>query len=378
MNIMDYMKKDERIALELRELYERYGYTKVTVSDFEEYELYSENRNFLSETNLITFMNTDAQLMALRPDVTLSIVKNTSALQTDIAQKNYYVESVYRFISENSGYRKIDQLGIECIDGNTIYANAEVLNLAMDSLSLINQNFIMDISHVGFVSGLLDYLGLSDDTVKKIFKNLHTKNIHDMAEALESEDISDEDKEKVLGLCNLDGKFRPTIERARKIVVNEQMREALDELEEVYKTLSLSGCEAYLGKINLDFSVINDLDYYNGLIFRGYIENLSKVVLSGGRYDNLLKRLGKHRKGIGFAISLDELDRYFESQKQYDFDIVVLYKEDADLHRLLGLVRGYVAKGRRVRVEQMDNSKDLTYSYRELYHLDGGHLKSEV
>lgn len=378
MNIMDYMKKDERITLELRELYERYGYTKVTVSDFEEYELYSENRNYLSENNLITFMNTDAQLMALRPDVTLSIVKNTSAVQTEIAQKNYYVESVYRYSSENSDYKKIDQLGIECLDGNTDYANAEVLNLALESLSYINKNFIMDISHVGFVSGLLSHFNLEDEVVGNIFKNLHTKNIHDMSNALKDTNLSDEDMDKIISLCSLDGKFKPTIERARKIAINDQMTEALDELEEVYRIISLCGCDIYLDNINLDFSVVNDLDYYNGLIFRGYIENLSRVVLSGGRYDNLLKKLGKMRKGIGFAISLDELDRYFEPKKQYDFDIVVLYKEDAELYRLLSLVREYVAKGRKVRVEQADNSKNLTYTYRELYHLDGGHLKSEV
>lgn len=378
MNIMDYMKKDERIALELRELYERYGYTKVTVSDFEEYELYAEHRSFLSESNLITFMNTDAQLMALRPDVTLSIVKNTSAFQSEIAQKNYYVESVYRFMPENSDYKRIDQLGIECIDGNTLYANAEVLNMALESLSFINDRFIMDMSHMGFVSGLLSHINLGDEVNKSIFANLHTKNVHDMSAVLDSTDISPEDKARILKLCSLDGKFESTIERAREIVINDQMEEALVELEEVYRILSLCGCEEYLDRINLDFSVINDLDYYNGIIFRGYIENLSKVVLSGGRYDNLLRKLGKQRKGIGFAISLDELDRYFESKKQYDFDIVILYQEGADLHRLLSLVREYVSKGRKVRVEQMENSKNLTYTYRELYHLDGGHLKSEV
>lgn len=378
MNIMDYLKKDEKIALELRELYERYGYTKVTVSDFEEYELYSDNRNFLSEPNLITFMNTDAQLMALRPDVTLSIVKNTSAQKSDIAQKNYYVESVYRFMPENSDYKRIDQLGIECIDGNTDYANSEVLNLALESLSFINDNFILDLSHVGFVSGLLDHYDLGDEVNNNIFKNLHTKNIHDMAKALSGTELDEDDKAKILSLCSLGGKFKTTIEQARKIVVNDQMKEALDELEEVYRIVSLSGCDKYIDKINLDFSVINDLDYYNGLIFRGYIENLSKVVLAGGRYDNLLRKLGKQRTGIGFAISLDELDRYFEPKKQYDFDIVVLYQEGAELPRLLSLVREYVAKGRKVRVEQMENSKNLTYTYRELYHIEGGHLKSEV
>ena len=73
------LRREERITLELRGLYEQYGYRKYRMGKFEEYELYLENKSFLRDQNIITFHDLDGRVMALKPDVTLSIAKNTHA-----------------------------------------------------------------------------------------------------------------------------------------------------------------------------------------------------------------------------------------------------------------------------------------------------------
>ena len=45
---------------------------------FEEYGLYQENRRFLTSDQVITFTDLDGRLLALKPDVTLSIAKMPS------------------------------------------------------------------------------------------------------------------------------------------------------------------------------------------------------------------------------------------------------------------------------------------------------------
>ena len=56
-------------------------------------------------------------------------------------------------------------------------------------------------------------------------------------------------------------------------------------------------------------------DYYNGVVFSGYIKGLPFRVLSGGRYDALLKRFGRQSGALGFAIYLDELDALSVTQR---------------------------------------------------------------
>lgn len=121
------MSREETVISQLAKLYESYGYSYYKVSRFEEYDLYARNRNFLSGGQILTFNDADGRLMALKPDVTLSIVKNTKD-DADM-QKIYYKENVYRVLHSGEGFREIMQSGLECIGDIDMYATAEVLSL---------------------------------------------------------------------------------------------------------------------------------------------------------------------------------------------------------------------------------------------------------
>ena len=77
MSEISILRRDERAGYQLRELYRRHGYTLYRMSKFEEYDLYVRNKSFLVSEHILTFTDTDGRLMALKPDVTLSIVKNS-------------------------------------------------------------------------------------------------------------------------------------------------------------------------------------------------------------------------------------------------------------------------------------------------------------
>ena len=70
------LKFEEKAVFTLRNLYRNHGYRQFKMSKFEEYDLYSKNKDFLVSDGVITFNDTDGKLLALKPDVTLSIIKN--------------------------------------------------------------------------------------------------------------------------------------------------------------------------------------------------------------------------------------------------------------------------------------------------------------
>ena len=139
-NLTDVLRREEKITLELRALYEQYGYRKYRMGKFEEYELYLENKNFLKSKNIITFHDLDGRVLALKPDVTLSIAKNTHATEKS-SEKFYYLENVYRLDKPSGSYREISQLGLEYIGKLDGIAAYEVLCLARQTLSKISSQY---------------------------------------------------------------------------------------------------------------------------------------------------------------------------------------------------------------------------------------------
>ena len=157
--------------------------------------------------------------------------------------------------------------------------------------------------------------------------------------------VAPEATERLAALAGLSGRFADTLPAARALCDGEEAKQALDELESLYEMLLLS---VPAEKLRLDFSIVNDMRYYNGVTFQGYIEGLPASVLSGGRYDHLLKRLGKRAGAIGFAVYLDQLERLGGSGDEYDVDTVILYEEPVDPLALTQAVRMLTASGQRV------------------------------
>ena len=111
---LNILRPQERISLQLRQLYERSGFIRYHMGRFEEYGLYQENRRFLACDQVITFTDLDGRLLALKPDVTLSIAKNAPVEEAGCG-RFYYAENVYRPSQESHTFQEISQMGLECI-----------------------------------------------------------------------------------------------------------------------------------------------------------------------------------------------------------------------------------------------------------------------
>jgi len=297
------LKPDERATLELRGIFERHGYRKFKMGRFEEYSLYAENMDFLGGDKVITFTDLDGRLMALKPDVTLSIIKNTKATRQK-GEKLYYVENVYRESKESHAFREISQLGLEMLGEVGTEGITEVVSLAVTSLLTISKDCILEISHMDFVLEVLSSLNVGDSVKHKLIKHIRNKNADGIRKTGEKAGLDEQKLERVALLTSLYGPFESTLKKAAVLAVSDKMKNALSELSEINEALKTSGLSE---KIQLDFSIVNDIDYYNGIIFRGHIKALGKSVLAGGQYDSAMKKFGKDIGAMGFALYLNEI-----------------------------------------------------------------------
>jgi ATP phosphoribosyltransferase regulatory subunit len=272
------------------------------MSRFEEYGLYAENKAFLASGDIITFTGAGGKLMALRPDVTLSIVK--SAKDDDRLMKLYYNENVYR--SDGHEFKERMQVGLECIGTIDVKLMGEVLMLARRSLEALGERTRLDISHMGFIGGLLQSAELSPAQRTELLKRFSEKNVPELSALCAEYGLDDLFCEKLAALATLYGPYDETVDALRRISVNADTEAALREMEDVFGVLRGLGAA---DDVNLDFSIVNDLSYYSGIIFQGYIEGIPTKVLSGGRYDELLRKFGKKAGAVGFAVYLDLLER---------------------------------------------------------------------
>ena len=170
---------EEKISMKLMSLFSGYGYKKFKMSKFEEYDLYIENKSFLKSDNIIAFNDPTGKLLALKPDVTLSIAKNTSENETE-PRKLFYSENVYRVSGNMNEFKEINQIGLELIGDIDTYSLCEVLNLAKLSLKEISDSYVLDISHMGLLIGLLEATGLPYDAKEEISGYIGTKNSHEI------------------------------------------------------------------------------------------------------------------------------------------------------------------------------------------------------
>ena len=301
-----------RTVSELCELYGNYGYTKYKMNKFEEYDLYVSNKDFLISDNVITFTDTNGKLMALKPDVTLSIIKNNKDIDNGI-KKLCYDESIYRVSRRSNTFREIKQAGLECmgkIDSDCI---GEVILLAAKSLALTEAEFVIEITDLEILRTLLDKITDDKGIKKELIKCVSEKNIHGINEILNNNDIPIEKADALIRLLRIYGNPEVVFEKLELFDSDEIIT---DEIKNLKESVLLLNHSAYKDSVVIDFSLVGNMNYYNGVIFNGFIKGVPESVLSGGQYDKLMKKLGRKAGAVGFAVYLDILDRIPENEER--------------------------------------------------------------
>lgn len=358
----------EKIIFSLRSLYKQYGYSQFRMGKFEEYDLYARNKDFLISDSVLTFTDTNGKLMALKPDVTLSIVKNSKDLP-DTVQKLYYNENVYRVAKGSRSFREIMQVGLECLGNVDDYCICEVLMLAAESLRCISDSCVLDISHMGLLSEFLDSIGIPFSARGAMLKCIGEKNLHELEKLCREQGVEEEKTGLLKQLVSTCGAPETVLPKLRRMLDGSVGTESLEQLIRIVEAMHSEGLGA---RLRFDFSVVNDSRYYNGIVFKGYVAGLPSAVLSGGQYDSLMQRMKRRSGAIGFAVYMDLVEQLPQPQRSYDVDAVLLYEEGTPLHQIHACVSELTRQGSSVLVQRQIPE---TVKYRQLLKLHHGEVE---
>lgn len=297
----------ENIITGFKELCKGHGYRQILTPTLEYYDLFSEVNGTIHRDKMFKLIDGDGKILVLRPDVTTPIARMvaTNFKEAKGYLKFSYTSNVFRINDEQCGNkREFTQAGVEYFGDDKPESDAEVIALAIKALLKCGlEDFTIDLGHAGFFRGLID-IDLNPSQKAKINRYIENKNYGDLEFFLTSLEIPENYKEKILALPYLYGSVDKVIQGAEKLICNDEMKASLENLKYVYEVLCDYGYEKYL---SIDLGMINNINYYTGLIFKGYINNYGKVVLSGGRYNDLSKNYGHHLPATGFGLNVDEL-----------------------------------------------------------------------
>lgn len=310
------LKFDELAVFAMRELFVKKGYKQFKMSKFEEYDLYSKNKDFLVSDGVITFNDTNGKLLALKPDVTLSIIKNSK--ETGGVQKYFYNENVYRISESTHAYKEIMQTGLECIGQITEKEVVEVTALAIECLKVVSKSSILALSHVGLTNSLLEDYNVNINIKQAVIKAISEKNAGELKELLTEEQFAN-----LKCLIHNFANANERIEALEKAVKSNESKSLFNQLKNLFNELCKQGYEKF---ITIDFSITSPDGYYSGIAFKGFINKIAQRVLSGGQYDNLMQKMGRKTGAIGFAVYLDGLERVKEIKEDDGYINVALPK----------------------------------------------------
>ncbi len=290
-----YMTEEEKLIFTLRSMWRDRGYTSYKVSQAEEYDFYVRNKEFLDNREIITFTDRDGVLMALKSDVTLSLVKKMK--DADTVKRVMYNEKIYRIPQFSSSFREIEQTGLECLGPLTTENIVEVASLALSSLGKIGGRCCLTLSHMGIINSVLE--GVEDGMRDEIISLVKRRKSEELVRTGEKDERAQRACSLFVSLLDSRLTSSELCSLMRKYNLDSA---AVDELEAVISSLGEEN-------VILDFSSLGAFGYYNGIIIKGFVEGFNRPVLQGGEYSLLLRRMNRNiSRAVGFAIYMDEIE----------------------------------------------------------------------
>ena len=309
--VKDLLPLEQKQKKELEEqingvLY-HYGYEPIQTPTFEYVEVFAKEDGNISRGEMYKFLDRKGNVLALRPDLTPPIARvvATSLKDALFPLRLSYVGSAYRHVEGYQGkLHEFTQVGVELVGNNSVLSNAEVIAVAINSLNASGaEGFVIHLGQVEYFKSIMEETELDQEIVEQIRVVIENKNIVELENLVKNHVPKEELGQLLLELPKLCGDIK-MIHQAKKLTSNPKALKALEELEQIYELLMEYNVTDY---VTFDLGMVSRLEYYTGIIFKGYTHGSGHEILGGGRYDTLIKKFGKNVPAIGFGINVNDL-----------------------------------------------------------------------
>jgi len=302
-----------RMKQRITEEFNAWGYSRIDTPIIEYFDVFESEQNPVSNDS--TFKTSDAKgrLVVLRPDITRPVARLTATKMCDAAfpLKLFYTGKVYSFFTSAAQPCERMQAGIELIGDHSPEADAEVIALAISCLlkSGITE-FQLEIGQIDYFKGLMEEVGLSSESIEMVRAMIEQKNMLGAELLLTELTVPEKLRNNISKLSFLFGDIS-ILREALSLTAQPKCIAAVENLNTIYSILKDYGLEQY---VSFDLGMVQSLDYYTGMIFRGIAAKMGTPILTGGRYDTLLSEFGFSEPATGFAIDLHKIKQAAELQ----------------------------------------------------------------
>ncbi|MFX3625255.1 MAG: ATP phosphoribosyltransferase regulatory subunit [Ectobacillus sp.] len=299
----------EEVEQRLRRVFISRGYEEVRTPTIEFYDVFSFRNRPIDEEKMYKFFDQHGRILVLRPDMTIPIARVVGSTMMKPPLKLTYSGNIFRANQSMTGkYNELTQTGIEIIGIDNLRAEVECIVSAITALQAVGvTQFKIEIGQVEIYKSIIKKLSLTEEDESILRDYIENKSYTGLSEFLKKKnfDLNDATVRLLQRLPRLFGGME-VIDEADRLAANKEMKKAIDRVRKIYETIERLGYGNY---ISVDLGMIQNLQYYTGVIFRGYAYDIGEEIVSGGRYDELMGHFGEPMPATGLALQVDQIVR---------------------------------------------------------------------
>jgi ATP phosphoribosyltransferase regulatory subunit len=321
--ISEECEKKEALKTRIEKVFASYGYRPLKTPAIEYLETYANGYGDMADEEMYKFFDQEGRTLVLRADMTVPIARMCASKFSNAMPpfRFRYCSDVFKVRHTFAGQRsEVTDCGIELI-GCDSRSDLEVLCTALDTMQAIGaKEYVLEIGNSEFFRNACHATHLSEEAGRRLAQLIDRKSMVELQEYLKTLSLDEKSRNFFRQLPMLGG-GQEALLQAEQISFTDSLKDEVQTLKDLYADLQSLG---YGSQIRFDFGKVPHLDYYTGIIFEGYVGNVGTSVLSGGRYDSLLKKFGRDLPACGFSVKLDSLIDILPEEKT---DITKLYYE---------------------------------------------------
>lgn len=304
-----------KVEESIRQVYIKRGYKEVITPTLEFYDAFNFLNQPISQQKMYKLFDNSGRILVLKPDGTIPIARIAASKIKDYPIKLCYTSNIFRVNeSLNGKNNEITQSGIEIIGIDNLKAEVDIIVTAINALLEVGiEDFKIEIGQCDFYKSIIEEISFNKEQNEILRELIESKNFGTLKKFLN--EIEKKENKNSIDILKMLPEFfggLEVLEKAEKLTNNKKAIKAIDNIRKIYKALEEIGLERYL---TIDLGMVQNINYYTGVIFRGYIRGIGEAVLSGGRYDNLIKEFGKDLPATGLAINIDSIIKVLSNKK---------------------------------------------------------------
>lgn len=290
----------------VRDALEERGYSEIITPAVEYYDVFAQANPELDQDQMLKIIDKSGRICVARPDNTTPIARIAATRLDDAALpvRLYYSQKVFRSVSGDHGHKgEFLQVGAELIGADGLAADKDILSAAFAALSKTGaDNFRIELGHAEIYKALIEELGADAASSEAIRRLIENKSFAALGDALQP--FGSRPAAKTLSaMPQLFGGIE-VLDEVETLTGNVRVLGAIAYLRRLYQALDEAG---YGDRIMIDLGLVHEMDYYTGIMFRGYIGGAGAAILAGGRYNALCAKFGRDLPAGGFGIDVESV-----------------------------------------------------------------------